>query len=216
MDLCNRVTKRICRQTCLPAGREIPKLMEQNNLKDEEILALSQEDPAYFSFLVDKYKEAFLRAARGITHNLEEAEDIVQETFVKVYRYAGSFQKRPGIEFKSWAYRILINTSITHYQKLKKERGNTEYLDPVLYEDNPVLSEHKNLGLEKDMKESVAKAIGKMPEHLGRVLKLYYFDDMSYEEIAKAEKISMPALKMRIFRAKRVFKKIVGENMAHE
>jgi len=184
-----------------------------DNLKDEEILKLSQEDPAYFSFLVDKYKEAFLRAARGITHNLEEAEDIVQETFVKIYRYAANFQKRPGIEFKSWAYRILINTSITHYQKLKKERGNTEYLDPVLYNESPAFAENKNVALEKDMKEEVAKAIGQMPEHLGRVLKLYFFDDMSYEEIAKAENISMPALKMRIFRAKRVFKKIVGEEI---
>jgi len=184
-----------------------------NNLKDEEILALSQEDPAYFSFLVNKYEDAFLRAARGITRSLEEAQDIVQETFVKIYRYAGSFQKRPGIEFKSWAYRILINTSITHYQKLKKERGNTEYLDPVLYEESSNFSENKNVALEKDIKEGVAKAIGQMPEHLGRVLKMYFFDDMSYEEIAKAEKISMPALKMRIFRAKRVFKKIVGDNI---
>ncbi len=186
--------------------------MQDDNLKDEEILILSQEDPAYFSFLVDKYKDAFLRAARGITKSLEEAEDIVQETFVKIYKNAKGFEKRPGIEFKSWAYRILINTSITHYQKLKKERGNTEYLDPVLYE-SPVLTEHKNIALEKDIKEGVAKAIKKMPEHLARVLKLYYFDDKSYEEIAEIEKISMPALKMRMFRAKRIFKKVAEENI---
>jgi RNA polymerase sigma-70 factor (ECF subfamily) len=185
---------------------------QNNNLKDEEILALSQEDPSYFSFLVDKYEDPFLRAARGITKSLEEAQDIVQETFVKIYRYADNFKKREGIEFKSWAYRILINTSITHYQKLKKERGNTEYLDPVLYE-SPALSENKNIALEKDVKEGVAKAIAKMPEHLGRVLKLYYFDDKSYEEIANVEKISMPALKMRMFRAKRIFKKLAEGNI---
>jgi RNA polymerase sigma-70 factor (ECF subfamily) len=181
-----------------------------NNLRDDEILILSQEDPAYFSFLVDKYKDAFLRAARGITKNLEEAEDIVQETFVKIYKYAKNFEKRPGIEFKSWAYRILINTSITHYQKLKKERGNTEYLDPVLYE-SPSLSVNKDLGLEKDMKEGVEKIINKMPEHLARVLKLFYFEDRSYEDIARIENISMPALKMRIFRAKRVFKNLTED-----
>jgi RNA polymerase sigma-70 factor, ECF subfamily len=185
--------------------------MQENNLKDQELLSLSQEDPAYFSFLVDKYQDPFLRAARGITRNLEEAEDIVQETFVKIYRYAKSFEKRPGIEFKSWAYRILINTSITHYQKLKRERGNIEYMDPVLY-DEPALIEHKDIALEKDIKEGVAKALKKMPPHLSKVLSLYYFGDMSYKEIAEIEKISMPTLKMRIFRAKRVFKKIVDEN----
>lgn len=186
--------------------------MQEDNLKDEEILILSREDPAYFSFLVDKYKDPFLKAARGITKSLEEAEDIVQETFVKIYRNAKGFEKRPGIEFKSWAYRILINTSITHYQKLKKERGNMEYLDPVLY-DSPILSEYRDLGLEKDVKEGVAKFIDKMPEHLARVLRLYYFEDKSYEQIAGIEKISMPALKMRMFRAKRVFKKIAEGNI---
>ncbi|MBU4348277.1 RNA polymerase sigma factor [Patescibacteria group bacterium] len=185
---------------------------QENNLKDQEILSLSQEDPAYFSFLVDKYQTPFLRAARGITRSMEEAEDIVQETFVKIYRYAKNFEKRPGVEFKSWAYRILINTSITHYQKLKKERGNIEYMDPVLYDD-PALIEHKDIALEKDIQEGVAKAIDKMPPHLGRVLRLFYFDDRSYKEIAEAENISMPTLKMRMFRAKRVFKKIADENI---
>ena len=203
----------------IPVGRTNIKdkikmeLQALNNLRDDEILILSQEDPAYFSFLVDKYEDAFLRAARGITKNLEEAEDIVQETFVKIYKYAKNFEKRPGIEFKSWAYRILINTSITHYQKLKKERGNTEYLDPVLYEDNSFLSSNKDLGMEKDMKEGVANIIAKMPEHLARVLKLFYFEDKSYEDIARIERISMPALKMRIFRAKRVFKQLAEENI---
>ena len=186
--------------------------VKNNNLKDQELLSLSQEDPAYFSFLVDKYQTPFLRAARGITRNLEEAEDIVQETFVKIYRYAKNFEKRPGVEFKSWAYRILINTSITHYQKLKRERGNIEYMDPVLYND-PALIEHKDIALEKDIQNGVAKTIDKMPQHLGRVLKRYYFDDMSYKEIARAEDISMPTLKMRIFRAKRIFKKIVDKNI---
>ncbi len=191
--------------------------MNDNNnetLKDEEILLLAQEDPAYFSILVDKYKEPFLRMARGITHNLEEAEDIVQETFIRIYRHASRFEKQEGIQFKSWAYKVLMNTAFTHYQKLKKTKGNVEYLDPVLYEDNPNLA---SSGFEKilqgDSKATIERILHKMPDHLSTPLRIYYFEDKAYEDIAKTEKISISTLKMRMFRAKRLFKKLMEEEL---
>lgn len=182
--------------------------MEQN-LKDEEILKLSLEDPAHFSILVDRYQVPFLRKAKGIFRNQEEAEDVVQETFAKIYRYGSKFKKEEGIEFKSWAYKILMNTSFTHYQKLKKTSANTEYLDPVLYED--AFDSGEDLATIQDAKDAVASVIEKMPEHLGRVLKLYYLEDMSYADICEREDISIPTLKMRLFRAKRLFKKLSAE-----
>jgi len=181
----------------------------ENTLKDEEILRLAQDDPSYFSILVDKYQIPFLRKAFGILHNQEEAEDIVQETFAKIYRYGHKFKKEDGIEFKSWAYKILMNTAFTHYQKVKKSGANTEYLDPVLYED--ALEESHDLASIQDAKAAVKEVIQRMPEHLGRVLKLYYLEDRSYADICKAEKISVPTLKMRLFRAKRIFKKLSTE-----
>lgn len=186
---------------------------EDPQLKDEDILFLAQEDPSYFSIIVDKYNEPFLRMARGITHSLEEAEDIVQETFLKIYNNAHRFKKQEGIQFKSWAYKVLMNTSFTHYQKLKKTKGNVEYLDPVLYEDNPKLAVGTDFIFQKDARAGIEKIIEKMPEHLGRPLRSYYFDDMSYEDIAKKEKISISTLKMRMFRAKRLFKKLSVEEI---
>ncbi|OGY63931.1 MAG: hypothetical protein A3I89_00525 [Candidatus Harrisonbacteria bacterium RIFCSPLOWO2_02_FULL_41_11] len=177
------------------------------DLKDQEILNLALEDPSYFSVLVDRYQVPFIRKAMGIVHTSEEAEDIVQETFTKIYRYAHKFKKQKGIEFKSWAYKILMNTAFTHYQKLKKISVNVEYLDPVLYEDDS-LEETKDLASINDAKELVKAIIDKMPEHLGRVLKLYFLDDKSYDAICKLEDISIPTLKMRLFRAKRLFKKL--------
>ncbi len=184
------------------------------NPKDEDILFLSQEDPSYFALLVTKYHEPFLRMARGITHNLEEAEDIVQEVFVKIYSNAQRFKKQEGIQFKSWAYKILMNTAFTHYQKLKKTKGNVEYLDPVLYDsDSPALSSNPDFVYNNDARASINKIIDKMPPHLGSPIKKYYFDDMSYEDIAKSEKISISTLKMRMFRAKRLFKKLTDQEI---
>ncbi len=186
---------------------------KETELQDEEILALSQEDPSYFSLLVDKYKEPFLRMARGITHNLEEAEDIVQETFIKIYKNAARFQKQPGIQFKSWAYKVLMNTSFTHYQKLKKTAGNVEYLDPVLYDSPNLASNSTDFLKQADAKAAIERVIKKLPEHLARPLHIFYFEDKPYEEIAKSEGISLSTLKMRMFRAKRLFRKLMDEEL---
>lgn len=180
------------------------------NRPDEEVLKSSFKDPSQFKILVDKYQAAFLRKALGIVYKREEAEDIVQETFVKIYKYGHKFKKEAGIEFKSWAYKILMNTSFTHYQDVKKKSSNVEYLDPVLYDDVP-LRDSQDLAAISDAKAAVADVITKMPENLARVLKLYYLEDKSYKDICKIEEISITTLKMRLFRAKRIFKKISTE-----
>ena len=96
--------------------------------RDEELLRKSLDDPRLFGVLIDRYQTAFLRKAIGIVRSREEAEDITQEAFTKIYLNAGKFQKLPGIEFKSWAWRILVNTALTHYRKLKKSFGDVQYL----------------------------------------------------------------------------------------
>ncbi len=189
-----------------------PKSREEiAQLPDDEILKLSLKDPSHFSILVQKYEEAFLRAAVSITRSREEAEDILQEAFTKIYMNGARFKKEPGASFKSWAYRILVNTSFTHYQKLKKTTGNVSYLDPVLYDEDEKFAETSDLGNASDHKAIITKTLGKMPEHLGRLLRLYYLEDKSYNDIAKIEKISTTTLKMRLFRAKRLFKKLMLE-----
>ena len=109
--------------------------MENQILSDEEILRMSLADSSHFAILVDRYETPFLRKALGIVKKQEEAEDIVQETLIKIYRYGSNFKKQKGIEFKSWAYKILMNTAFTHYHRLKKNWENTEYLDVMLYEE---------------------------------------------------------------------------------
>src|SRR3989338_1992934 len=89
---------------------------------DEEILALSVSKPDLFSIFVNRYQEAFLRkAGQIIRNNPEIVSDIVQDTFVKIYLNADKFQIQEGASFKSWGYKILINTCFTKYKKLKDE-----------------------------------------------------------------------------------------------
>jgi len=181
-------------------------------VNDEGILAASMTKPALFKVLVDRYQEAFLRKAGDILKSQEEAEDIVQETFVKIYLNGKKFKKVDGIEFKSWAYKILVNTAISRYRKISK-KWQAESADPLDLE----LASERNLStqdivLESETKSVAANLIARLPKPLARLVSLYYIEDKPYKEIAKEESITIPALKMKLFRAKKILKEFVEKN----
>lgn len=180
--------------------------------KDEEILTASLKKPALFKVLVDRYEEAFIRKAMGILRSQEEAEDIVQETFVKIYLNGKKFKKMENIEFKSWAYRILVNTAISRYRKISK-KWQAESLDPL---DLEMASEKnlstENIVLESENRSVTAELISRLPKPLARLVSLYYIEDKSYKEIAAKESLTIPALKMKLFRAKKILKEFVNKN----
>ncbi len=179
---------------------------DPSDLKDEDILRAAQDEPALFEVLVERYRSPLLRAALRVVKGREEAEDIVQEAFVKIYKNAHQFQKLEGIEFKSWAYKVAINTAITHYRRLK--RGEFLSEDPSVFEKPSEEQFDQHLHERADVKSAIADTLTKVPEHLRSVLEAYYFEDKSYQTIAQEHDISIPTLKMRLFRAKRIFKKI--------
>ncbi len=176
------------------------------NAKDEEILGASLKEPALFEILVERYQEPLMRAAWRVVKSREEAEDVVQEAFVKMYKNADKFVKLEGIEFKSWAYKVAINTAITHYRKLK--RGEVLSEDPAVFQKVEEDSGEMRLAYAMDAKVAVEAMLVKIPPHLQSVLRRYYLEDKSYQTIAKEENISIPTLKMRLFRAKRLFRKL--------
>lgn len=179
--------------------------------KDEDILALSLQKPSVFGALIDRHQGAFLRTALKIVRQKEEAEDIVQETFTKIYLNAGKFRKVEGAQFKSWAYKILINTSFTHYKKMKRLRETTVYADHGFYEN---LEDESANGIAAgaDAKMIISKILPKVPAHLRGVLQKYYLEDRSQKDIAGEENISVATVKMRLFRAKRELKKAIGDD----
>lgn len=175
-------------------------------IKDEDILALSLQRPSAFGVLIDRYQKPFFRAAAKIVGHKEEAEDIVQEAFTKIYLNAKRFKEVDGASFKSWAYKIVINTSLTHYKKVKRTREMVGYGHPDFYEE--LADENaRDIGDDIDAKILVSKTLPKMPEHFRGVLQKYYLEDKSQKNIAEEENVSVATVKMRLFRAKREFKK---------
>lgn len=181
-------------------------LVEEAEHPDEELLALSVAHPSLFACLVRKYEEPFMRKALSIVREREAAEDVVQEAFTKIYLHAGKFKKQEGASFSSWGYRILINTALTHYAKAKRLRGHTAELDEEIW----ALVPDKQLRQfeKKELADLVASVLTRMPRPFARALSAFFIDGKSQEEIAKEEGLSVGAIKTRVHRAKKEFRKI--------
>lgn len=178
------------------------------SLRDEEVLERSIATPSLFAVIVERYQDAFLRKAESVVRSREEAEDIVQETFTKIYFNARRFKTVEGASFKSWGYKILMNTTFTHYQKLKKKGGALIELDPEFYETLP---DPANYSHEETMRDYVASFLSRMPMQLARPLSLHFIDEYSQKEIAEMEGTTVSAIKTKIYRAKREFQRLLDE-----
>lgn len=181
--------------------------IEKDDFKDEELVWKSLENPKLFEFFVDKYRDSFLRTAGRVLKSGEEAEEVVQDAFVKIYFNARKFQKKKGIEFKSWAFKILMNCVFSRYRKLKRTFGDSEYLDELLYIEDRVSASDFS---QKEKRDEIESVLLKMPEDLSDLMREHYLTDQPYAKISVSRNISIPALKMKLFRARKKFKEIMG------
>lgn len=176
-------------------------------LPDEAVLSHATRHPASFAELVRRYEAAFLRKARTILRTQEDAEDAVQEAFMRIYQYADRYEEVPGATFKSWAYRILLNVVFTRYQKAKRLSDRTAALTTEHYE---ILPDTEMLQFEhEELREYLISVFARMPDAFARTLKQYFLDGLSQREIADHEGVSEGAVKTRMHRAKHAFRKIV-------
>ncbi len=178
-------------------------------LSDEDILRASNEDPALFATLVSRYEAAFLRKAQSIVRSPEDAEEVVQDAFTRIYLYADRYQAQEGASFSSWAYMILTRLAFTRYQKLKAKNVRFPELDPEAYERIPEEGTFLD-GL--TLRNEVLMALAKLPEAAARVLSLQFLEGKTQEEIAASEGSTVPAVKTRVHRAKKLLKEALERN----
>lgn len=181
-------------------------------MSDGEVLAASRKDPDAFSVLVDRYEDAFLRKARSILFAREDAEEVVQDTFTRIYLYADRYSPQEGASFSSWGYAILVRLAFTRYQKLKKERGRTLALDPEHYER---LADTDDFEDTLTIRDEVLQALARIPEQASKVLTLQFLEGKTQEEIAEIEGSTVSAVKTRVHRAKKSFKDSYDHGQQH-
>ncbi len=182
---------------------------ELMNLSDAEVLARSQKEPDLFALLVRRYEAPLLRRAKSILFSPEDAEEVVQDAFTKMYLYADKYQPQEGASFSSWAYTILNRVAYTKYKAKSIERGKRAELEPEHYESLP--DARAEFLEDLSVRDEVITALAKLPEAAARILKLQFIEGKNQQEIAQAENLSIPAVKTRVHRAKKLFKQAYDE-----
>lgn len=178
-------------------------------LSDAEVLARSKKEPELFAVLVRRYEAPLLRRARTILGSPEDAEEAVQDAFTKMYLYADKYHVREGASFSSWAYTILNRVAYTKYVARRDERKRRAELEPEHYEALP--DAKAEFFEDLSVRDEVIAALAKLPEAAAKVLRLQFVEGKSQEEIAESERLSIPAVKTRVHRAKKLFKKAYDE-----
>jgi RNA polymerase sigma-70 factor (ECF subfamily) len=173
-------------------------------LGDAEILARSRREPELFAILVRRYEAALLRRARTILRSPEDAEEVVQDAFTKMYLYADKYRPQEGASFSSWMYTILNRVAYTKYAARRKEGGHRADLEPEHYESLP--DARAEFIEDLSIRDEVIAALAKLPESSAKILRLQFIEGKTQEEIAASEQLSIPAVKTRVHRAKKLFK----------
>ena len=150
-------------------------------------------------------KRHSLRKAQNILRDPRDAEEIVLDTFTKKYTFnAASFTPQNGAQFSSWAYRILLNTAFTRYQKLIKEGQRFSEIDPEF--EQFIAAEEKTVINETN--DGVERILARLPGHFAQVLRLHYLERWSHQDIADlTRRMSVNFIKARIHRAKEAFRR---------
>ena len=153
-------------------------------------------DKDAFLSLIDENRLSIYRVARGILNNKEDIEDALQNTIIKSYEKIGTLKKDEF--FKTWIIRILINECNKIY---KKNKNTPKELSSELY----ITENYENIDL--------YDAIKCLKEDLRVITILFYFEDMSYKDIAVALNIAEGTVKSRLFRAKEALYEILKDNI---
>jgi len=161
----------------------------------------AQGSTGAFAELVRLYRMQVIRTAYGVLGSQDEAEDVAQEVFLKVWHSLNTFQRETS--FSSWLYRITLNTAIDVLRHRKEEVGlDIDYVSPTIRPEEAALR--------KDNQQRVREAIAKLPENARIALTLREFEQLSYKEISEILQIPIGTVMSRINYARVSLKKILS------
>jgi RNA polymerase sigma-70 factor (ECF subfamily) len=201
-----------CTQPMLRVPRIVsatePKPLASAVVRDDEaqlVSAAKAGDTSAFEELVNRYERKIFRLGMNITQNREDAEDVMQDAFLKSYQNLDRFQG--DSRFYTWLVRIAVNEAL---MKLRKRRPNQVSIDePLTESDDPVFREIEDWGpspeqkfAQTELNELLTQVIGELDPIFRVVFLLRDVEGISTEDAAQILGISVPAVKSRLLRAR--------------
>jgi RNA polymerase sigma-70 factor (ECF subfamily) len=186
-------------------------------LEDDEALVrrARQGEPIAFDALVDRYKERLYATVYHMTSNHEDANDLVQEAFIKAYRSLHSFRGQSS--FYTWIYRIAVNGTINF---LKRRRNRFQFSldeldsaiqsDPDFVELQSHATPRREAGL-SELQRKLNEALHKLSETHRAVVTMHDIQGMTHADIAKVMKCSEGTVRSRLFYARQQLQALLSD-----
>lgn len=184
-------------------------------VSDEDLMMECRRgDMSAFELLVRRYQDALVNYIYHIINDYHRAEDLAQETFLRVFKSASRYE--PKASFKSWLYTIATNLSKNEIRN--RNRRNTYFIADLVEEGETVYDsgfmadtryQPDILYEKKERQQLIRKALNQLPENQRLALTLVTYQELSYEEIAEILKCSLGAVKSLIHRARQNMKKLL-------
>ena len=179
----------------------------------ELVKACLKGDRNAWERVVRQHQQRIFNVAYRFTGKFDEAEDLTQEIFMKVYRTLGSYRPDSGLLI-TWMVRVARNHMIDQYRKHKLERAQTSSLE-VEYEkaeENPARYDNPSQALDRTEKaEIIHRMLRRLPEDLRESVILRDLEELSYEEIAEMLKLPLGTVKSRINRGRAELARLLGQ-----
>jgi RNA polymerase sigma factor (sigma-70 family) len=176
--------------------------VSENQVQNEKIAALFDKE-----FL--PHADALYNFAYHLTFDEEDSNDLVQDTFLKAWRFINSYQE--GTNAKAWLFKILKNTFINEYRRKKIRPAEVDFEDFLTYQEADDARQVGSLDLRQEifqnmLGDEMTKAINDLPVDFRTIILLCDVEDFSYEEIAKIIDIPIGTVRSRLFRARNMMK----------
>lgn len=196
-------------------GRFSPKALEDFKLID---MAVDGDEKAYAK-LLNRYRRAVYHVILKMVRNVDDAEDLTIESFAKAFRSLHRFKK--DFTFSTWLFRIATNNTIDF---IRKRKLNTLSIENTFTDDNgdavSIDVEDLNLNPQEEtiklQKEEIIQVfVGMLPAKYQKLVRLRYFHELSYEEIAKELEAPLGTVKAQLHRARELMYELVKNKKEH-
>ncbi len=200
---------------------ELGKQFSEKALQDFKFIdrAVEEQDQQAFASLMQRYKKPVYHMILKMVRNVDDAEDLTIEAFAKAFKNLHKFKK--DFTFSTWLFRIATNNTIDF---IRKKRLDTMSLNTSFKDDNgdavTIDVQDKNLNPQEEAIKAqkialVQMFVNKLPAKYQRLVKLRYFDELSYEEIARELEAPLGTVKAQLHRARELMYELVKGKKEH-
>lgn len=170
-------------------------------------------DANAFTVLVDRYKDLVFTLALRMMKHTEEAEEAAQDTFIKAYKSLSKF--KGDSKFSTWIYKVAYNTCLDRLKKNKRQQYTVEINEYTEYQVKTLDNALDQIEA-KEKEQAIQDCLALLPSEDSFLLTLYYFEELSLEEISKIVGLKPNNVKVKLFRSRKKLATILKGNLDND